>query len=104
MKQIGCWRLLSATLVFTDASAQRYVYPAKGQTPEKQKADESACYGWAAQQTGFDPAKPPQAGLAAAQSTQQQQQAASSQQQAAFAEALAACLEARLHSQVRFIA
>ena len=23
--------------------AQQYVYPAKGQTPEKQKSDESAC-------------------------------------------------------------
>jgi hypothetical protein len=45
------------------ASAQQYVYPAKGQTPEKQKSDEAACYSWAVQQTGFDPAKapPPQA-------------------------------------------
>ena len=41
------------------ASAQQYVYPAKGQTPEQQKADEGACYGWAVQQSGFDPAKPP---------------------------------------------
>jgi hypothetical protein len=45
------------------AAAQQYVYPAKGQTPEKQKSDEAACYSWAVQQTGFDPAKapPPQA-------------------------------------------
>jgi len=41
------------------AGAQQYVYPAKGQTPEKQKGDEAACYSWAVQQTGFDPAKPP---------------------------------------------
>ncbi len=31
-------------------------YPAKGQTPEKQNDDEGACYGWARQQTGIDPA------------------------------------------------
>ena len=42
-------------------SAQQYVYPAKGQSPEKQKSDEAACYTWAVQQTGFDPAKPPPA-------------------------------------------
>ena len=41
------------------AAAQQYVYPAKGQTPEKQKSDEAACHTWAIQQTGFDPAKPP---------------------------------------------
>ena len=40
--------------------AQQYVYPAKGQTPQQQKSDESACYSWAVQQTGFDPAKQPQ--------------------------------------------
>lgn len=42
-------------------SAQQYVYPAKGQSPQKQKSDEAACYQWAVQQTGFDPAKPPPA-------------------------------------------
>ena len=39
-------------------NAQQYVYPAKGQSPQKQKSDEAACYTWAVQQTGFDPAKP----------------------------------------------
>lgn len=42
-------------------SAQQYVYPAKGQSPEKQKSDEAACHQWAVQQSGFDPAKPPPA-------------------------------------------
>lgn len=48
------------------ASAQQYVYPAKGQSPQQQKSDESACYTWAVQQTGIDPAKspPPQAAAA----------------------------------------
>lgn len=40
------------------ALAQQYVFPAKGQSPQQQQADEAACHGWAVQQTGFDPAKP----------------------------------------------
>lgn len=31
------------------------IFPAKGQTPEQQKADESAAYDWATQQTRWDP-------------------------------------------------
>jgi len=38
---------------------QQFVYPAKGQTPDQQKKDESACHSWAVQQSKFDPAKPP---------------------------------------------
>jgi hypothetical protein len=53
-----CLSLLSVLLI-GEANAQQYVYPAKGQTPEQQKSDEAACYSWATQQTGFDPAKPP---------------------------------------------
>jgi len=30
-----------------------FIYPAKGQTPEQQKADEDACYQWAEAQTGL---------------------------------------------------
>jgi len=41
------------------AAAQQFVYPAKGQSPEQQKNDEAACYSWAVQQSGFDPARPP---------------------------------------------
>ena len=40
------------------AAAQQYVFPAKGQSPEKQKTDVAACDKWAVQQTGFDPSKP----------------------------------------------
>jgi hypothetical protein len=47
---------LTAALI-AEASAQQFVYPAKGQSPEKQKSDEAACYSWAVQQSGFDPAK-----------------------------------------------
>jgi hypothetical protein len=44
-------------LVIAPAFAQQYVYPAKGQSAQQQKKDESACHTWAVQQTGFDPAK-----------------------------------------------
>ena len=54
--------LASALLaVIVPAFAQQYVYPAKGQSKEQQKKDESACYSWAVQQTGYDPAKAPAA-------------------------------------------
>ena len=50
--------LASALLVaVVPAFAQQYVYPAKGQSAQQQQKDESACYSWAVQQTGFDPAK-----------------------------------------------
>lgn len=62
---ILCVLVLNAALV-TPASAQQFVYPAKGQTPQQQKTDEAACYTWAVQQTGFDPAKPASAAVAAA--------------------------------------
>lgn len=42
----------------TTAIAQQFAYPAKGQSPEQQKSDESACNTWATQQSGFDPSKP----------------------------------------------
>jgi hypothetical protein len=31
------------------------IFPAKGQSPEQQKADETAAYDWASKQTGWDP-------------------------------------------------
>jgi hypothetical protein len=57
-QRILCLLALTGTLL-ADASAQQAVYPAKGQSPDKQKSDEKACYSWAVQQSGFDPAKPP---------------------------------------------
>jgi hypothetical protein len=59
MKRSLLWILMVTAAWVTEASAQQYVFPAKGQSPEVQKADEAACYSWAVQQTGFDPAKPP---------------------------------------------
>ena len=57
MKKVT-FALLAVALSFSLAHSQQFVYPAKGQTPEQQKSDEAACYSWAVQQTGFDPANP----------------------------------------------
>ena len=59
MNQKILWVLAFAAMSMNQAAAQQYVYPAKGQSPEQQKSDEAACYSWAVQQSGFDPAKPP---------------------------------------------
>ena len=58
MSQRSLWILAVAAFALTDATAQQFVYPAKGQSPQQQKSDEAACYTWAVQQSGFDPAKP----------------------------------------------
>jgi predicted lipid-binding transport protein (Tim44 family) len=39
-------------------AAQPYIYPDKGQTLQQQESDKGQCYGWAVQQTGFDPSNP----------------------------------------------
>ena len=47
------------------------VFPAKGQSPEKQAQDEGECYAWSKGQTGVDPmASPPAAAQPAAQPAQ----------------------------------
>ena len=45
-------------------SAQTFVYPAKGQSPDQQKKDEGECHTWAVQQSKYDPANPPKAAAA----------------------------------------
>jgi hypothetical protein len=69
MKQRLVWTLVLMAGLCVEAGAQQVVYPAKGQTPEKQKSDEAACYSWAVEQTKFDPAKPPPPPPAAAPPT-----------------------------------
>ena len=59
MKIRTAWMFALTAAMICDAGAQQYVYPAKGQSPQQQKSDEAACYSWAVQQTGFDPAKAP---------------------------------------------
>ena len=40
------------------ASLGVVVFPAKGQTPDKQSQDEGECFTWSKSQTGFDPMNP----------------------------------------------
>jgi hypothetical protein len=42
----------------TLATAQPYIYPNQGQSPQQEQFDKGQCYSWAVQQTGFDPANP----------------------------------------------
>ena len=49
----------------------RFVYPAGGQSPEQQQADQQECYDWASQQTGFNPYEAYQQALAAQQQAAQ---------------------------------
>jgi hypothetical protein len=42
------------------------VFPAKGQTPQKQSADEGECFAWSKGQTGIDPLAPAPAAAATA--------------------------------------
>jgi hypothetical protein len=55
-------------IVGTTASAQQYVYPAKGQSKDQQAKDESECTQWAKQQAG-DPNQPVQAAAPAPATT-----------------------------------
>jgi hypothetical protein len=52
--------------------AQQFVYPAQGQSKEQQQKDESQCYHWAREQTGFDPMQQPRATSAPPQQGAQQ--------------------------------
>ena len=42
------------------AHAELYVFPGKGQSEQQTEQDKFSCYGWAKNQTGFDPMNPPQ--------------------------------------------
>ena len=46
-----------------------FIYPAKGQSQEKQDKDRYECHTWAVNQTGFDPSNP-QAGAASGSAPQ----------------------------------
>ena len=57
----GIARLLCGTLLLclpALSMAQPWVYPDRGQSAQQQEFDRGQCYGWAVQQTGFDPANP----------------------------------------------
>lgn len=51
-------------LAFGVVAQKPIVYPAKGQSAEQQSKDDGECYVWAKQNTGIDPASPPQSSQA----------------------------------------
>ena len=66
----------SAQTAVPSTSAAPFIYPSKGQSAQQEQKDKNECYGWASQQTGFDPAQELQEQqAAAAQARQQSQQA-----------------------------
>jgi hypothetical protein len=53
--------LISTLFLFETAFAQELaIYPARGQSNEQMEKDKFECFSWAKDQTGFDPAAPPQ--------------------------------------------
>ena len=50
--------LVSLAVWSSPGDAQPYYYPMRGQSPQQEESDKGQCYGWAVQQTGFDPANP----------------------------------------------
>lgn len=59
---------IATGIAASSALASAIVYPAKGQSNEQMEKDKSECYGWAQQQSGFDPANPPKVTVQQAQS------------------------------------
>jgi outer membrane lipoprotein SlyB len=55
MKQLSVLVLIGAS-AFAFAQQKPVVYPSKGQSAQQQQNDEGACYSWAKQNTGIDPA------------------------------------------------
>lgn len=59
MKPVVCMigtALLSGLIgMTTDAQAQLFIFPEKGQTKDQQEFDQFTCYKWAKEQTGIDP-------------------------------------------------
>ena len=51
--------LMIAAIFAGGVSAQQVVYPAKGQSAEKQKKDEGECHTWAVDNSKYDPTNPP---------------------------------------------
>lgn len=55
MKHISSFAVIAAVTLSPICYGAQYVFPAQGQTPETQKADQEACIAWATAQTGYDP-------------------------------------------------
>jgi len=62
-----------------------FIYPRQSQSEEQRAKDFDECHNWAVDQTGFDPAKPPE-GAPDAQTTQKSSD---------YLRAISACLDGR---------
>ena len=71
---LGGWA--SAQTPVPGTPAAPFIYPSKGQTAQQEQKDKNECYGWASQQTGFDPAQELEDQQAAAARARQQSQQA----------------------------
>src|SRR4030095_10266172 len=54
----------AAGMLVSAAQAEVFVYPKPGQSQDAFQKDQYECHNWAKQQTGFDPALPPQTAAA----------------------------------------
>lgn len=54
LMRVSCG-LVILTMAFSVAAQQPVIYPAKGQSPQRQQSDTAECQGWAKQTTGVDP-------------------------------------------------
>jgi|ERR1700709_186255 hypothetical protein len=64
--------LMAWALTFAAAAQQPIIYPAKGQSPQKQNTDTAECQLWAKQTTGVDPVAIAQQGANQPAAPQQQ--------------------------------
>jgi Glycine zipper len=55
---------LAAGTLVSAVQAEVFVYPKPGQSQQAFEIDQFECHNWAKQQTGFDPARPPQTAAA----------------------------------------
>jgi hypothetical protein len=58
MRQLACFCVLLGCSTAVLAQ-DMFIYPKNDQNAEQQQKDNSECYVWAKNQTGFDPANPP---------------------------------------------
>lgn len=57
---VSLWLPASAIAGSLVSSMGIYVYPAENQTAEQQSQDDYECFGWAKEQSNYDPMNPPQ--------------------------------------------
>jgi hypothetical protein len=55
----GTCFLAMTVFLSTSLAQEMVIYPANNQSPEQLEKDKFECYGWAKQQSGFDPMAPP---------------------------------------------